>query len=234
VAYGAGTYTYKTVAGNTPCTNAAFNGDPAANLVKSCYVAPLGGPSGYTLCAAENGTCAFTGNRNVAYGANGAFNHRLISGGTACTNGVFGDPLSGTAKACYLPPAGGPAGGWIQCAAENATCAAVSGQPVAYGANGAFAHLTAAGNVSCANATFGDPIPNTVKACYTRTGGPVGYGTTCAVESGTCTFGGAQTVAFGARGRYVFRSFTASAACTTAAFGSDPLFGVQKSCFLTP
>ncbi|WP_204008056.1 hypothetical protein, partial [Virgisporangium aurantiacum] len=78
------------------------------------------------------------------------------------------------------------------------------------------------------------PIPNTAKACYTRTGGPNGYGTTCAAENGTCTFSGSQTVAFGANGRYVFRSFTASAPCTAAAFGGDPLFGVQKSCYLTP
>jgi len=234
VAYGAGTYTYKTVTDSTACTNAAFNGDPAANLVKSCYVAPVGGPSGYTQCAAENGTCSYSDNRNVAYGANGAFNYRVIAGGTACTNGVFGDPLDGTAKACYLPPGGGPAGGWAQCAAESGTCSAVSGQPVAYGANGAFAYTTATGNVACGNATFGDPIANTVKACYTRTGGPTGYGTTCAAENGTCTFSGQQTVAFGARGKYLFRSFTGTATCNAAAFGSDPLFGVAKSCYLTP
>jgi Bacterial alpha-L-rhamnosidase 6 hairpin glycosidase domain/Bacterial alpha-L-rhamnosidase C-terminal domain len=233
VAYGAGTYTYKTANASTACTNAAFNGDPAPNLVKSCYVAPTGGPSGYTQCATENGTCSFTGNRNIAYGANGAFSHRILSGSTPCTNGVFGDPLNGTAKACYLPPAGGPAGGWTQCAAENGTCSAVSGQPVAYGAYGAFAYATATGNVSCANATFGDPIVNTVKACYTRTGGPSGYGTTCAAENGTCTFSGTQTVAYGARGTYIFRTFTSNTPCTTAAFGSDPLFGVQKSCYLT-
>jgi len=234
VAYGAGTYTYKTATDTTACTNTAFNGDPAVNLVKSCYVAPLGGPSGYTQCAAENGTCGFTDSRRVAYGANGAFNHRILAGGTACTNAVFGDPLDGTAKACYLPPAGGPTGGWTQCAAETGTCSAAAGQPVAYGANGAFAYTTATGNVSCTNATFGDPIANTVKACYTKTGGPNGYGTTCAAENGTCTFNGQQTVAYGARGKYVFRTFTGTAACTTAAFGSDPLAGVQKSCYLTP
>jgi hypothetical protein len=83
VAYGAGTYTSRTVTDGTACTSTAFNGDPAANLVKSCYVAPVGGPTGYTQCAAENGTCS--DNRNVAYGANGAFNRRVIAGGTACT-----------------------------------------------------------------------------------------------------------------------------------------------------
>jgi hypothetical protein len=233
VAYGAGTYTTKAATGGTACTNAAFTTDPAANLVKSCYVAPLGGPSGYTQCAAENGTCGFTGNRRIAYGANGAFHHLILADGTACTNNVFGDPLDGTAKACYLPPAGGPADGWTQCAAENGTCPAAAGQPVAYGANGAFAIATATGDMSCTNATFGDPIANTAKACYTRTGGPNGYGTACATENGTCTFTGTQTVAYGARGAYVFRSFTGTTACTTAAFGRDPLFGVQKSCYLT-
>jgi hypothetical protein len=233
VAFGAGTYTYKTATDSTPCTTAAFNGDPAADLVKSCYVAPQGGPSGYTQCAAENGTCTFTDTRNIAYGAHGAFNRRVIAGSTACTNDVFGDPLNGIAKACYLPPAGGPSAGWAQCAGENGSCSAVSGQPVAYGAYGAFAYLTATGNVTCANNTFGDPIANTAKACYTQTAGPGGYGTTCAAEPGTCTFSGTQTVAFGARGKYLFRSFTGNTPCTTAAFGSDPLAGVQKSCYLT-
>jgi hypothetical protein len=197
-------------------------------------VAPLGGPSGYAQCAAENGTCGFADNRRIAYGANGAFNYRILAGGAACTNDVFGDPLNGTAKACYLPPSGAPAGGWSQCAAENGTCPAASGQPIAYGANGAFAYATATGDMACSNATFGDPIANTAKACYTRAGGPSGYSTVCATENGACNFNGMQTIAYGARGSYVFRSFTGTTACTTAAFGSDPLFGVQKACYLTP
>jgi hypothetical protein len=38
----------------------------------------------------------------VAYGANGKFNYLNITGGTACTNALFGDPLVGTAKSCYI------------------------------------------------------------------------------------------------------------------------------------
>ncbi|MGC4806142.1 alpha-L-rhamnosidase C-terminal domain-containing protein [Micromonospora sp. DT233] len=235
VAYGAGTYAYRTATDSTACTSAAFGTDPAPNLVKSCYVAPLGGPSGYTRCAAEDDTCAFTGTRNVAYGANGAFRHRLAVDGTACTNEVFGDALDQTPKACYLPPGGGPVGGWTQCAVEAGTCAAANGQPIAYGANGAFFHRTATGNISCTNATFGDPIDRTAKACYWRTtGGPSGYGTVCAAENGTCAFAGQQTVAYGARGKYVYRSFTGGTPCSTAAFGGDPLPNVPKSCYLTP
>ena len=236
VAYGAGTYTFKTATSATACTNDAFGTDPAANLVKSCYVAPLSGPAGYTTCAAENGTCSFTGyGRNIAYGANGAFIYRVFSSSTPCTNSVFGDPIGNVVKSCFIAPAGAPAGGWSQCAGEGGSCPAVSGQPVAYGAYGAFRYANASGNVVCANASFGgDPIPGEAKACYTKDGSPPGYSTSCAAEGATCGFTGLRTVAYGARGAFVYRSFTGGTPCTTAAFGTDPLNGVAKSCYLTP
>lgn len=41
VAYGAaGDFVYKTLTGGTPCTNGAFGLDPAANIVKGCYLTP--------------------------------------------------------------------------------------------------------------------------------------------------------------------------------------------------
>ncbi|MFC5827343.1 MGH1-like glycoside hydrolase domain-containing protein [Nonomuraea insulae] len=235
VAYGAGSYTYKTATGSAACTSASFGGDPASNLVKSCYVADAGGPPGYTVCAAEGGTCAVPGyNRDVAYGANGNFAHQVTNGSVPCTNAHFGDPIDGVAKSCYLPPAGGPPGGWTMCASQNGTCPAAAGQPVTYGAFGAFTTITATGDTPCADATFGDPIPGESKGCYTATGGPAGYATACSDETGTCAFGGQQTVAYGARGRFVYKSFTGGTGCTTATFGTDPLPGVRKGCFLTP
>lgn len=236
VAYGAGNYTFKTATSSTACTNEAFGLDPAANLVKSCYVAPLGGPAGYAECAAEAGTCSFTGyGRNIAYGANGAFIYRVFSTSTPCSNSVFGDPIGGVAKSCYVATAGPPAGGWSQCSGEGGTCPAVTGQPVAYGAYGAFRYATAAGNIGCSSAAFGgDPIPGEAKACYTKDGSPPGYSTSCAGEGATCGFAGQRTVAYGARGAFVYRSFTGGTPCTTAAFGTDPLNGVPKSCYLTP
>jgi hypothetical protein len=168
VAYGAGTYAYKTATGGTACDNASFGGDPATNLVKTCFVAPLGGPIGYTACAAEGGTCtvpAFA--RNDEYGANGVFNRLVLSGNVACTNAVFGDPIANVVKNCYLPPAGGPAGGWTQCAAENGTCAFAGARTVAYGARGVFTYRTFTGGASCTSASFGgDPLPGVVKSCY--------------------------------------------------------------------
>jgi hypothetical protein len=33
---------------------------------------------------------------------------------------------------------------------------------------------------------------------------------------------------------FVYRSFSGGAACTSTAFGGDPLPGAAKSCYLTP
>ena len=67
---------------------------------------PAGAPAGYTACAAENGTCSFTGTQSVAYGADGISAYQTLTGGTACGNAVSGDPDYGTVKACFLLPAG--------------------------------------------------------------------------------------------------------------------------------
>jgi len=235
VAYGAGnSFTYKPMTSTAACTTAAFGVDSAPNVLKSCYVAPLGGPSGYTSCAAEGSTCTVPGYaRNVAYGANGAFNYRLLTANTTCSNDVFGDPLPNVVKNCYLPPAGGPSSDWTQCASENGTCAVASGQPVAYGAYGAFKYTVADGDTTCSSATFGgDPVDGEAKACYTRLGNPPGYSTNCAAEGSTCAFSGQKTVAYGARGSFVYRTFTGGTACTNSAFGADPLYNVAKSCYL--
>jgi hypothetical protein len=102
VAYGAaGSYRYATLPGGTPCTNAVF-GDPISGTAKTCYL--MGPPPSFatwTTCAAENGACSFSGTHEVAYGANGQYFYGSFNGGTPCTNTVFGDPASGTAKNCY-------------------------------------------------------------------------------------------------------------------------------------
>ncbi len=55
----------------------------------------------WTFCSNENGTCSFTGTKLVRYGLDGLFYYRTLSGGTACTNAVFGDPNEGTVKSCH-------------------------------------------------------------------------------------------------------------------------------------
>jgi hypothetical protein len=105
IAYGApGGYAYQSVpAGSTqPCTSAAFGGDPLYGTLKSCFVAPAGAPYGYTKCADENEVCSLTGSRTVAYGANGAFSYRQVSGSVPCSNAAFGDPLHFAVRSCYV------------------------------------------------------------------------------------------------------------------------------------
>ncbi|MEV0459580.1 family 43 glycosylhydrolase [Catellatospora methionotrophica] len=236
VAYGAGGYRYVTATGTTPCGIVAFGGDPAVGVLKSCYLAPAGGPSGYTSCAGEGGTCSFTGTRTVAYGSAGSFAYRVASGTTACGVAAFGrDPLPGVLKSCYLAGPGAPAGGWQQCAAEGGTCAVSGPTTVMYGNQGSFHTRQASAPVPCTASGFGGTPPGDgAKACYVATGGPAGYGAACAAENGTCAFTGFRTVAYGAAGRFTYRSLSAGTACTNTAFGLDPVYGTAKNCYLAP
>jgi parallel beta-helix repeat protein len=60
-------------------------------------------PSGnWTFCAAENQFCAFSGTKQVRYGANNTFFVQTLTGGTQCSNAVFGDPIPGTVKHCDI------------------------------------------------------------------------------------------------------------------------------------
>jgi hypothetical protein len=170
--YGSGTaaasYRYRVATGGIDCGIVAFGGDPTVGVLKSCYVAPDGGPRGYTSCATEGGPCVFTGPTTVAYGAVGTFTYQLVSNGsTACTNNAFGtDPIDGVAKACYLAPSGGPAGS-TACATEGGSCTPGVARTVVYGARGAFYARWETDPVTCTSAALGgDPIPGVVKACY--------------------------------------------------------------------
>jgi type IV pilus assembly protein PilY1 len=58
------------------------------------------------------------------------------------------------------------------CAVENGICAIVGTKEVAYGAGNNWKFMTVNANVNCNNATFGDPLQGTVKACYTRDTAP--------------------------------------------------------------
>lgn len=66
----------------------------------------------WTFCANEGGFCAFSGTRQVRYGANATFVAKSVTaqnGGIACTNAVFGDPIVGTAKRCEVDSSPSPA-----------------------------------------------------------------------------------------------------------------------------
>ena len=135
-------------------------------------------PAGYSRCANEGGSCHFTGTANVVYGALGTWTSpRSFTGGTPCTNAVFGDPLSGTGKACYFqqsttPPVvttDTPPAGYSRCASENQNCAFTGTASVVYGALATWtAPRNFTGSTACSNAVFGDPLSGTGKACYMK------------------------------------------------------------------
>ena len=56
-------------------------------------------------CAREGRSCTLSESRQVAYGARGAFRVRTLPAGTfGCHNGVFGDPIRGRVKSCFIGP----------------------------------------------------------------------------------------------------------------------------------
>lgn len=59
---------------------------------------PLAGV--WTLCAAENKTCSFSGTKTVRFGSQGIFVYRTLASPVLCSTTVFGDPIFGVVKHC--------------------------------------------------------------------------------------------------------------------------------------
>ena len=219
VAYGAnGRFFIKTgLLGNVACDITTF-GDPIPGTVKACYITPRYS----TFCANENEVCTPSGMQDVAYGANGSYSFKLgVTGSLTCSSGVFGgDPAVNIVKACYTGPT------YTQCTAEDQTCNVNGMQIVAFGANGQFISKNVVGSIACDDATFGDPDPEVVKACYTTSS----Y-IECSQENQVCNFDGMHSVAFGANGSFFFKvGVTGNVGCDVATFG-DPAPGSYKACY---
>ncbi len=188
-------------------------------------------PGSWTRCAAENGTCAFSGTMTVAFGANGNFNYATLSNGTACTDTVFGDPDILIVKACYMEAVASTTDVWSQCAAENGTCAFSGTMTVAFGANGKFNYATLSNGTACTDTVFGDPDILIVKACYiVAPPATVVTWTRCSVEDQTCVFSGTHEVAFGANGQFFYKSMSNGTSCSDSVFG-DPIYDTAKACY---
>lgn len=129
-------------------------------------------PDGYLFCANENGRCEFRGIGTVAYGANGQFTYvNNISDGVDCNNDIFGDPVPGVPKSCYVRITSLPY--FEFCANENGTCEIDGKGDIAYGANGLYAfQYNVMNEIACTNTIFGDPILGTAKSCYLRITSP--------------------------------------------------------------
>jgi alpha-L-rhamnosidase len=125
-----------------------------------------GVPTGFTECAAENGTCSVTGTEEVAFGANGIYAYATESASVACTDAVFADPDYGVVKSCYTGPVTTGPSGTTYCGPENSLCSFFGTETVYFGAGSDWTSKSITGGTPCTDAVFGDPDYGVVKACY--------------------------------------------------------------------
>jgi parallel beta-helix repeat protein len=224
-------------------TTVQANAQSQDGQTKSCSFTVTVTPpsSNWTFCAAENQFCAFSGTTQVRYGANNTFFIRTLTGGTPCTNDVFGDPIFGTAKHCDVSTP--PPTLTITCPA-NITVASPNGSPVVV----TYTVTTSGGNPPV-NLTVtpqsGSSFPvgtTTVQANAQSQDGqtkncsftvtvtpPSSTWTFCAFENQFCAFSGTQQVRYGANATFVIQTLTGGTQCTNAVFG-DPIPGTAKHC----
>jgi serine protease AprX len=114
-------------------------------------------------------------------GSSGAEGARVWFRNSGAINGVsydeinsltFVDPNVPVPAACAAPVAppapvapAPTAGSWIRCAGEGQPCVVPGTTTVRYGANDTYVTLSATTSINCDNATFGDPVYGTYKAC---------------------------------------------------------------------
>lgn len=180
------------------------------------------------LCAQEDGRCTFAGTRYVRYGAGDRFVVRLLTDGTDCTNAVFGDPIFGQRKACYIESSIFPT---QRCADEDGRCRFAGTRFVFYGAGERYVAMPMTNGARCLNTVFGDPAPGVRKACYLDVGAPARRTVRCAEEDGQCAFSGSRLVYYGAGDRFVARVLVNGTACNNTVFG-DPTPNVRKGCYV--
>ncbi|MBL8522757.1 MAG: hypothetical protein JNN20_03610 [Betaproteobacteria bacterium] len=197
---------------------------------------PAGG-STWQACASEGGVCRFSGTARVSYGAGKSWKTGTAANGINCNNQAFGgDPAPNQKKTCFvsLP--------WQPCASEGGVCRFAGSSNVAYGAGNQWRTRTFQNGANCTNAAFGgDPAPNVKKMCYLEGAAASSVSTRidsrwsrCANESGVCRVNGVRSVAYGAQGKWVYRTVENGVNCTNAGFGRDPIPGVAKACFVEP
>jgi hypothetical protein len=154
--------------------------------------------------------------------------------GTASAAGVASQVAATTT------PMPDPSPQWRYAAEEGQTFALDRTRQVRYGAKILLGPLgywsvgtVAARQVSCTNATFGDPYPGVVKHCEVD----VSPWTLCANEGQICRVDGARWVRYGVPAygsgepRYSVRMISGDTVCGNAQFG-DPAPGAVKQCWV--
>eukprot|EP01126_Amoeba_proteus_P018562 TRINITY_DN1951_c0_g1_i4.p1 TRINITY_DN1951_c0_g1~~TRINITY_DN1951_c0_g1_i4.p1 ORF type:complete len:384 (+),score=45.55 TRINITY_DN1951_c0_g1_i4:172-1323(+) len=168
------TWTYKELL-NTgiPCNNGPF-GDPAPGIQKECdyvVIGPAASDNGTWIdCATEGAWCGVPGVARVRYGYASEWTYRIVEGGVACHNGIFGDPYYGAAKACQYSSV--PSyGDWQPCANEGQTCYLTDSTSVSlikygYPDKVWYYREVQGSSFICNNDFFQDPLDGVNKFCY--------------------------------------------------------------------
>ncbi|WP_235949567.1 fibronectin type III domain-containing protein [Paenibacillus glycinis] len=115
---GSTTSTTFTVTGLTAGTAYTFTvkaKDAAGNVSAASNAANVttdaSSTANWVFCAGENNTCAFSGTKEVRYGASGSYNYGTFTNSVYCGNSTFGDPISGAYKTCEVNMGGSGGGG---------------------------------------------------------------------------------------------------------------------------
>jgi hypothetical protein len=134
----------------------------------------------WTRVANEGQSFTVPSSTVVQYGSGTVFATATLSGSVVCGNAVFGDPIPGVPKSCYVQTtaagatttptttAAAPASG-TKLASEGGSFTLAAATIVSYGSDPKWVQKTLSGTVVCSNATFGsDPYPFIGKNCYSQ------------------------------------------------------------------
>lgn len=252
-----GHYAFATGRSRLFCDAEQF-GDPAPGQRKQCDVStnwhdddryrewrdPHRGQTGqqgrWRYCAAEGEDCQIGAPARVRYGVDTRYQVRQVAGSFRCDSTRFGgDPAPGVVKHCEFEQSEP----WRLCAREGEFCRLPGPARVRFGADNRYVErrdLQGEG-MRCANAVFGDPVPDTAKVCEylplddkaaAATAVAVVTWQACAAENGVCRIDGPSLVRYGIGGQYYYRETNATMACNSASFGGDPAPDRAKQCHL--
>jgi hypothetical protein len=220
-------FQFKSISGTFRCNAAQFGAPATSKVARSCFFSQF--TPAFTQSGQPTKEGQFTNKDTVgtvAFGANGAFN--FITYPTPrpvdCSVAEFQDPRSGAPNACYV------IADYTYVGDEHSLLQAYA-LPMAYCGGGLCNYKIVSGiNLPCDNTTFGDPNVGITKSCYAfRLPNLVASeNQNYMIQQST----GSVDVGYGSglNGLW-FDGNNINGACTNAAFGGDPDFGVSKFCY---
>lgn len=222
-AFGGGTsFVFKPITGTFTCSPAAFDGRSpnTGGAARACFFA------NYSFIRSESNTVVNGIVNEVAFGVDGLFSFRRVSGAWTCDLRTFSEPSSltvGKTKACYQ--AVSP----YSKVNVGATMSGLNNTPLFWGANGVFVAAFLSGTQTCRVETFGSPpLPgDCYRFPYSWVADEWGDHTTFTLTSSGTLYYGTYT------GNFLTKALTAGTyTCSNQLAGDDPAVGYAKHCYL--